>query len=102
MGFLWEINFVEMFEKLLLNLKVSIEGRFFPILYAINNVFARDINVIIIKGKAEDLMKLSYGLFKYLFLNTYSIICFMLKNTAFFEKVFYQTGHMFTPQIIYI
>ena len=69
MGFLWEINFVEMFEKLLLNLKVSIEGRFFPILYAINNVFARDINVIIIiiKGKAEDLMKLSYGLFKYLF-----------------------------------
>ena len=56
-----------MFEKLLLNLKVSIEGRFFPILYAINNVFARDINVIIIKGKAEDLMELSYGLFKYLF-----------------------------------
>ena len=90
MGFLWEINFVEMFEKLLLNLKVSIEGRFFPILYAINNVFARDINlIIIIKGKAEDLMKLSYGLFKYLhILNTYSIICFMLKNTAFFEKVF--------------
>ena len=32
----------------------------------------------------------------------YYIICFMLKNTAFFEKVFfYQTGHMFTPQIIY-
>ena len=72
MGFLWEINFVEMFEKSLLNLKVSIEGRFFPILYAINNVFARDINLIIIKGKPEDLMKLSYGLFKYLhILNTY-------------------------------